>query len=178
MIQRFDGYIAQFLGDALLVYFGFPAAHEDDAQRATHTGLGMLSTMQTLNAQLEQDKRIRLSMRVGIHTGLTVISDVGLGQKHEMLALGEVPNVASRIQGLAEPDTIAISEATYRLVEGYFACDDLGSYTLKGIVEPQRLYRVLQESEARSRLDIVSDRGLTPLVGREQEVGPLLERWN
>jgi class 3 adenylate cyclase len=124
VIHRFDGYIAQHLGDALLVYFGYPQAHEDEGQRAIHAGLGMLQAMKTLNTRLEQEKGIRLAIRVGIHTGLTVISDVGSGEKHEMLALGEAPNVASRIQGLAEPNTIAISEATYRLVEGYFTCED------------------------------------------------------
>jgi hypothetical protein len=94
VIQRFDGYIAQHLGDALFVYFGYPQAHEDDAQRAIHAGLGMLEAMKTLNERLEQAKGIHLSIRVGVHTGLTVISDVGSGEKHEMLALGEAPNVA------------------------------------------------------------------------------------
>jgi class 3 adenylate cyclase/predicted ATPase len=178
VIHRFDGYIAQHLGDALLVYFGYPQAHEDDAQRAIHTGLGMLQAMKTLNERLEQDKGIRLAVRVGIHTGLTVISDVGSAQKHEMLALGEAPNVASRIQSLAEPDTIAMSADTHRLVQGYFTMEDLGLHSLKGVAEPQQVYRVLQESGAQSRLEIASARGLTPLVGREQEVGLLLERWH
>ncbi len=178
VIHRFDGYIAQHLGDALLVYFGYPHAHEDDAQRAVRTGLGMLDAMKTLNERLEREKGIRLAIRVGIHTGLTVISDVGSGQKHEMLALGEAPNVASRIQGLAAPNMIAISAATFHLVEGYFTCQDLGEYSLKGIAEPVHVYRIFGESGAQSRLDVASTRGLTPLVGREQEVGLLLERWN
>jgi class 3 adenylate cyclase len=177
VIHRFDGYIAQHLGDALLVYFGFPQAHEDDAQRAIHAGLGMLEAMKTLNERLEQEKGIRLAIRVGIHTGLTVIGDIGEGWKHEHLAMGEAPNIASRIQGLAEHDTIAISEATYRLVQGYFTVEDLGLHTLKGVAEPQQVYRILGESEARSRLDVAAT-SLTPLVGREQEVGLLLERWN
>jgi class 3 adenylate cyclase len=177
VIHRFEGYIAQHLGDALLVYFGFPTAHEHDSQRAVLAGLGMLAALHTLNQHLEQDKGMRLAMRVGIHTGLTIVGDIDAGQKHELLALGEAPNMAARIQGLAEPDTIALSEATYHLVEGYFTCADLGLHTLKGIAEPQRVYRVLGESVARSRLDIAAMRGLTPLVGREQEVGLLLERW-
>jgi predicted ATPase/class 3 adenylate cyclase len=177
VIHRFDGYIAQHLGDALLVYFGFPEAHENDAHRGILAGLGMLEAMKTLHTRLEQDKGICLSIRVGLHTGLTVIGDIGEGQKHELLALGEAPNVASRIQGLAEPDTIAISAATHRLVEGYFTVEDLGHHTLKGMAEPQQAYRVLGESTARSRLDLATTRGLTPLVGREQEVGLLLERW-
>jgi len=177
VIHRFDGYIAQHLGDGLLVYFGFPTAHEDDAQRAVHTGLGMLGAIQTLNESQEQDKGICLSIRVGVHTGLTVVGDIGEGAKHELLALGEAPNIASRIQGLAEPDTIAISAATYQLVEGYFDWDDLGLHTLKGVAEPQQVYRIVGESGARSRMEISSARGLTPLVGREQEVGLLLYRW-
>src|SRR6266850_3976284 len=177
-IQRFDGYIAQHLGDGLLVYFGFPTAHEDDAQRAILAGLGMLDAMQTLNTRLEQEQGIRLSIRVGIHTGLTVIGDIGAGQKHELLALGEAPNIAARIQSIAAPDTVAISADTSRLVEGYFTVDDLGRHALKGVAAPLQVYRTLRRSGAQSRLDVAGMRGLTPLVGREQEVGLLLERWN
>jgi class 3 adenylate cyclase len=177
-IQRFDGYIAQHLGDGLLVYFGFPTAHEDDAQRAILAGLGMLEAMQMLNTHLEQEHGMRLSIRVGIHTGLTVIGDIGAGEKHELLALGEAPNIAARIQSLAAPDTVAISADTYRLVEGYFTLEDLGRQTLRGVADPLQVYRVLRHSGAQSRLDVAGPRGLTPLVGREQEVGLLLERWH
>src|SRR5713101_4614334 len=177
-IQRFDGYIAQHLGDGLLVYFGFPTAHEDDAQRAILAGLGMLNAMHTLNTRLEQEHGIRLSIRVGLHTGLTVVGDIGAGQKHELLALGEAPNIAARIQSLAAPDTVAISPDTYRLVEGYFTVEALGRQTLRGVAEPLQVYRVLRHSGAQSRLDVAGTRGLTPLVGREQEVGMLLERWH
>jgi class 3 adenylate cyclase len=178
VIQRFDGYTAQHLGDGLLVYFGFPTAHEDDAQRAILAGLGMLDAMQRLNTRLAQEHGVRLSIRVGLHTGLTVIGDIGAGQKHELLALGEAPNIAARIQSLAAPDTVAISADTYRLVEGYFTVEDLGRQTLRGVAEPLQVYRVLRHSGAQSRLDVVGTRGLTPLVGREQEVGLLLERWH
>jgi class 3 adenylate cyclase/predicted ATPase len=177
VVQRFDGHIAQLLGDALLVYFGWPQAHEDDAQRAVRTGLGMLEAMGTLNTRLEQDKGIRLAIRVGIHTGLVVIGEMGGGGHQEQLALGETPNVASRLQGLAEPNTVVMSEATYRLIEGYFTVADLGLHTLKGVAEPQQVYRVLGESGAQSRLEVAATRGLTPLVGRESEVTLLLERW-
>jgi class 3 adenylate cyclase len=176
-IQRFDGYIAQHLGDGLLVYFSFPTAHEDDAQRAILAGLGMLDAMQTLNTRLEREYGLRLSIRVGIHTGLTVIGDIGAGQKHELLALGEAPNIAARIQSLAAPDTVAISANTSRLVEGYFMVEDLGRHMLKGVAEPLQVYRVLRHSGAQSRLDVAGTRGLTPLVGREQEVSLLLDRW-
>src|SRR5215813_6086904 len=106
VIQRFDGHIAQLLGDGLLVYFGYPVAHEDDAQRAVRAGLGMLAAMGDLNQGLQQAKGMRLAIRVGIHTGLVVVGDMGGAGRQEQLALGEVPNVCSRIQGLASPNTI------------------------------------------------------------------------
>src|SRR4029453_6501177 len=177
VIQRYDGHIAQLLGDGLLVYFGYPQAHEDDAQRAVRTGLGILAAMEDLNARLQQEKGIQLAIRVGIHTGLVVVGKMGGAGRQEQLALGEVPNVTSRIQGLAEPNTIAVSEATYRLVQGYFECQDLGAQALRGVTESMRIYHVLGESGATSRLDVAQPRGLTPLVGRESEVTLLLERW-
>jgi class 3 adenylate cyclase/predicted ATPase len=177
VIQRFDGHVAQLLGDGLLVYFGYPHAHEDDAHRAVRTGLGILAAMGDLNKGLLQAKGIQLAVRVGIHTGLVVVGAMGEAGRQEQLALGETPNIAARIQGLAEPNTIAMSEATSRLVQGYFVCQDLGAQTLRGVAEPLHVYRVLQDSGARGRLDVAQPRGLTPLVGREQEIGLLLERW-
>src|SRR5262249_46631081 len=154
----------------LLVYFGYPKAHEDDAQRAVRTGLGILAMLEDLNKGLQQAKGLHLALRMGIHTGLVVVGAMGGQGRQEQLALGEVPNVASRLQGLAEPNTLGISEVTYRLVQGYFECQDLGAQTLRGVAEPLHLYRVLQESGARGRLDVAQTRGLTPLVGRESEV--------
>jgi class 3 adenylate cyclase/predicted ATPase len=178
VITRFDGHIAQLLGDGLLVYFGYPQAHEDDAQRAVRTGLGMLTTMGALNSHLQQQAQgIQLAIRIGVHTGLVVVGDMGGQGRQEQLALGEVPNIASRIEGLAAPNTVAISEATSRLVQGYFDCEALGEQTLRGVAEPLHVYRVLQASGARGRLDVAHARGLTPLVGRESEVTLLLERW-
>ena len=116
VIQRYDGHIAQLLGDGLLIYFGYPQAHEDDAQRAVRTGLGILAAMEDLNTRLQREKGIQLGVRVGIHTGLVVVGEMGGGGRYESLALGTVPNVCSRIEGLTAPNTIAISEATYRLV--------------------------------------------------------------
>jgi TOMM system kinase/cyclase fusion protein len=177
VIQRFDGYVAQLLGDGLLVYFGYPQAHEDDAQRAVRTGLGILAGMRDLNTRLQQAKDIQLAVRVGIHTGLVVVGEMGGAGRQEQLALGEVPNVCSRIEALAEHNTVAISAATYRLVQGYFECQGLGEHTLRGVAEPVHVYRVLQDSGARGRLDVAVTRGLTPLVGRESEVTLLQERW-
>jgi class 3 adenylate cyclase/energy-coupling factor transporter ATP-binding protein EcfA2 len=177
VIQRYDGYIAQLLGDGLLVYLGYPHAHEDDAQRAVRAGLGMLAALGDLNRSLQPAKGVQLAIRVGVHTGLVVVGEMGGAGRQEQLALGEVPNIASRIEGLAAANMVAISEATYRLVQGYFACQDLGVQTLRGVAEPLHVYHVLSESGVHSRLDIASARGLTPLVGREQEVGLLRERW-
>jgi TOMM system kinase/cyclase fusion protein len=177
MIQRFGGYIAQYLGDGLLVYFGYPQAHEDDAQRAVRAGLGLVAAMGELNARLARHTGVRLAVRIGIHTGLVVVGEMGGGSRQEQLALGETPNVAARIQGLAAPDTVVISPATFRLVQGYFTCQDLGSHTLKGLAAPLLVYRILGESETQSRLEVAEASGFTPLVGRESEVALLFERW-
>src|SRR5262249_38012105 len=126
VIQRYEGHIAQLLGDGLLVYFGYPQAHEDDAQRAVRTGLGVLAALGDLNQGLQQAKGIQLAIRIGIHTGLVVVGAMGGGGRQEQLALGETPNVAARIQGLAAPNSLVVSSATYRLIQGYFACQDLG----------------------------------------------------
>src|SRR4029453_6049696 len=121
-------------------------AHEDDAQRAVRTGLGILAAMEGLNKELKRDKGITLAVRLGIHTGLVVVGAMGGGGRQEELALGETPNVAARIQGLAAPDAIVISETTYRLIQGYFECQDLGAQMLRGVAEPIAVYRVLSES--------------------------------
>jgi TOMM system kinase/cyclase fusion protein len=177
VIQRYEGHIAQLLGDGLLVYFGYPVAHEDDAHRAVRTSLGILDAMGDLNQGLQQAKSLQLGIRIGIHTGLVVVGDMGGAGRQEQLALGETPNIAARIQGLAEPNTVVISDATSHLVQGYFDCQDLGTQTLRGVAEPVAVYRVLQASGARGRLDAAVTRGWTPLVGRESEVTLLLERW-
>src|SRR5262249_42636196 len=138
---------------------------------------GMVGAMDRLRMRMVQEWGIRLAVRLGIHTGLVVVGSMGGGDRQEQLALGEVPNIAARLQGLAAPDTVVLSAATYRLVQGFVACDDLGVQTIRGMVAPMRLYRVLGESGAQSRLDAAVRRGLTPLVGREGEITLLLERW-
>ena len=154
VIQRFEGTIAQYLGDGLLVYFGYPQAHENDAQRAVQAGLEILDAIAPLTAQLVADKGLRLAVRLGIHTGLVVVGEVGGAGRQEQLALGDTPNIAARLQSLAAPDTVVVSEATWRLVQGYFACDDLGPQPLKGVETPVQVYRVLGTSGAQSRLDV------------------------
>src|SRR5712691_4770377 len=177
VIQRFEGHIAQYLGDGLLVYFGYPLAHEDDAQRAVRARLWIVEAMGQLNTRLARGRGVPLAVRLAIHTGLVVVGEVGGGTRHEQLALGETPNLAARLQGIAAPNTAVISAATFQLLGGFFACQSLGTPALKGLVQPIEVYRVLYESTARSRLDVAGSTGLTPLVGREQEVALLLERW-
>src|SRR5262249_446845 len=146
VIEPLEGHIAQYLGDGLLVYFGYPQAHEDDAQRAVRAGLGIVAAVQARNAQLAQRHGVRIAVRIGIRAGLVVVGDVGGGTRQEQLALGETPNLAARLQGLAAPDTVVLSAATWRLVQGYFTSQDLGAQTLKGIAAPVPVYRILGES--------------------------------
>jgi class 3 adenylate cyclase/predicted ATPase len=177
VIARFEGHIAQYLGDGLLVYFGYPRAHEDDAQRAVRAGLGILEAMAQLNSRLGQEGGVQLAVRLGIHTGLVVVSEVGGGARQEQLALGGTPNLAARLQGIAAPNTLVISATTFQLLGGFFACQPLGTPPLKGQAQPLAVYRVLYENVARSRLEAAGSTGWTPLVGREQEIALLLERW-
>src|SRR5438132_992737 len=158
VIRRYDGHIAQFLGDGLLVYLGYPHAHEDDPQRAVRTGLGILAAMDDLQTRLPHATGITLAVRLGIHTGLVVIGAMGDHGRHEHLALGETPNIAARIQGLAQPNTEAISDATYHLLQGYFECRDLGTQALRGVPEAMRIYQVLSESGATSSLEVAQPR--------------------
>lgn len=177
VIQRFDGFIARYVGDGLLVYFGYPQAHEGDAERAIRAGLGIVEAMQPLNEQVTHPG-IALAVRIGITTGLVVVGDIGSGERREEKAIvGETPNLAARLQALAEPDTVVIGAGTRRLVEGLFEYDDLGAQRLKGISGTVTAYRVRGEGSASSRFEATVQRGLTPLVGREGEIGLLVKRW-
>jgi predicted ATPase/class 3 adenylate cyclase len=177
VIARFEGHIAQYLGDGLLVYFGYPLAHEDDAQRAVRAGLGMVEAVGQLNTRLAQEQGVQLAVLLGVHTGLVVVGEMGGGTRQEQLALGETPNLAARLQGIAAPNTLVISATTFQLLSGLFACQSLGAPPLKGIAQPLEVYQVQYESTARTRLEAAGSTGLTPLVGREPEVALLLERW-
>jgi len=177
VIARFEGHIAQYLGDGLLVYFGYPLAHEDDAQRAGRAGLGIVEALGQLNARLTQEWGVHLAVRLGIHAGLVVMGEVGGGTRQEQLALGEPPNLAARLQGMAVPNTLVVSAATVQLLGGFFTSQSLGTSLLKGLAQPIEVYQVLHESMARSRLEAAGSTGLIPLVGREQEVALLRERW-
>jgi class 3 adenylate cyclase/DNA-binding winged helix-turn-helix (wHTH) protein len=177
IIQRFDGHIAQYLGDGLLVYFGYPQAHEDDAQRAVRAGLGIIAAMGHLTGRPELPQHMALAVRVGIHTGLVVVGTLGGPARQEHLALGETPNIAARLQGIAEPNTVVVSGVTCRLVQGYFAYETLGEQTLKGVAASTEAYRIVDAHRTQSHFDVVVTRGLTPLVGRTHEVALLHERW-
>jgi class 3 adenylate cyclase/predicted ATPase len=181
VIQRYEGYIAQYLGDGLLVYFGYPVAHEDDARRAVRAGLEIIAALHHVAPSPakagEGWGEGRLQVRIGIHTGLVVVGEIGDGSKREQLALGETPNIAARIQSLAAPDTVVISGPTQRLVQDLFDCQDLGAQTLKGLSTLLAVYQVIRERETQSRFDTAVRTGLTPLVGRDLEVRVLQERW-
>ena len=175
--RRYEGHIAQYLGDGVLVYFGYPQAHEDDAQRAVRAGLGILEAVTQLNPTLREQWGVELSLRIGLHTGLVVVGEMGGEDRQEQLALGDAPNIAARVQAAAEADTVVITEATHRLVEGLFDCRELGPRTPTGTAHPVYLFEVTHESGARNRFDVVSAAGLAPLVGRDREIGLLLDRW-
>src|SRR4030095_15016959 len=177
VIDRFEGRIAQYLGDGLLVYFGFPVAHEDDARRAVLSGLGILEALEQLNQRLEPERGVKLAARLGIHTGLAVVGEIGGHGRQDQLAVGETPNVAARLQGLAAPHTLLVSAATHRLVYDFFTVQDLGEHAIRGLSVAMRLYRVLGESGAQSRLEGARLGGLTELVGRRPELDVLLDRW-
>jgi class 3 adenylate cyclase/tetratricopeptide (TPR) repeat protein len=168
-VERFGGHVAQHLGDGLLVYFGWPRAFDDAAERAVHAGLALVDP-RTADPGLH--------LRVGIHTGPVVVSELGSAGHKETLALGETPNLAARVQALATPDTVWMTAATQRLASGMFVVEDQGEHALKGVREPVRVYRAVAASGLRSRLAATTAaRGLTPFVGRDQERQLLLARF-
>ena len=176
VIHRFGGHIAQYLGDGLLVYFGYPQAHEDDAQRAVRAGLAVVEAVRHLNPSFQEQWKVELSLRVGIHTGLVVTGEVGEGSTSENLAIGETPNIAARLQVEAKPNTVLVSADTYRLIAGFFSCHELENLVLKGFSQPMDACQIDRVSTARSRLDPLT-KVFTPIVGREQETNLLFERW-
>jgi len=171
VIARYEGHIAQYLGDGVLVYFGFPAAHEDDAVRAVRSGLEIIAAVSQLTFTPP------LQVRIGIHTGPVMVGEIGAGERMERLALGETPNIAARVQGQAEPNTVVISQATARLVHGFFTCEGLGPQSLKNVAAPLALYRVHGDGAAHTRFEVSVQQGLLPLVGREEELSVLQRRW-
>jgi predicted ATPase/class 3 adenylate cyclase len=174
VIARNEGVIARYMGDGALAYFGYPQAHEDDAEQATRAGLALVDAV----ANLHTDIGTKLQVRVGIATGMVVVGDLtGEGAAKEQAVIGETPNLAARLQQFAEPGMVLISESTHQLTDGYFEYRDLGSVALKGWAEPIPAWQVLGVSGVESRFEAQHKTRLPPLVGRDEEIELLLRRW-
>jgi class 3 adenylate cyclase len=172
-VLRFGGFVAQFMGDGVLVYFGYPQAHEDDAERAVRAGLELVAAVTGLKTHAA------LQTRVGIATGLVVVGDlIGSGASQQQAIIGETPNLAARLQGIAEPNSTVIAESTRKLVGNLFELQDLGAQDLKGIVGPVRAWAALRPASVESRFAALHASGLTALVGREEELQVLMQRWS
>ena len=177
-IERYEGYVARYMGDGVLAYFGYPQAHEDDAERSLHAGLALVRAIAELDAVDESGDVIELAVRVGIATGPVVVGDViGEGASQESAVVGETPNVAARLQGIATPNSVVAASSTRDLDAGQFEYEDLGSHSLKGIAEPVHAWRVVAASAVDDRFEAVHRAGLTAFVGRDQEIGLLMDRW-
>lgn len=177
IVSRYDGHVAQYLGDGILIYFGFPHAHEDDAQRATHAALEITKRIRQHSYPVQTGDNIQLAVRVGVHTGLVVVGEIGGGDKRSM-ALGETPNIAARIQDHATKNTVVISEDTFELLGNRFDCESLGNHPLKGFSQPLELFRVTKARTQQNRFSEKQQRTQVKLVGRSQETDLLLERLN
>jgi class 3 adenylate cyclase/predicted ATPase len=172
-VGRLGGFIAKFMGDGVLVYFGYPHAHEDDAERAVRAGLKLVAAVSGLKTHAA------LQTRVGIATGLVVVGDlIGSGASQEQAIVGETPNLAARLQGLAEPNSVVIAESTRKLLGNLFQLEDLGAQDLKGISGPVRTWTAIHPASVESRFDALHTSGLTELVGREEELDLLQRRWS
>jgi class 3 adenylate cyclase len=170
-VARLGGFVAKYMGDGVLIYFGYPEAHEDDAERATRAGLAVIDAVGRLATQEP------LNVRIGIATGLVVVGDlIGAGAAQERGVVGETPNLAARLQVLARPGTLVVADSTRRQIGTLFEIEDLGPQPLAGFAEPQLAWRVIGESGVVSRFEALRS-GTTPLVGREEELDLLLRRW-
>jgi len=173
VVARFNGFVAKYMGDGVLIYFGYPRAHEDDAERGVRAGLGLVDAVGRIDV-----KSTKLEARVGIATGLVVVGDlIGEGSAQEQSVVGETPNLAARLQALAEPDTVVIAANTRRLVGDLFEVRNLGAVEVKGIAAPVPAWQVLRPSAVASRFEALRGATLTPLVGRDEELDLLLRRW-
>ena len=180
IVERYGGSVAQYLGDGLLVYFGHPQAYEDAPERAVRAAMAMVDAIRDLRLDALAGPATQptlLSVRIGIHTGQVVIGHVGAGTRREHLALGDTPNIAARLQGVAAPDTVVLSDSTRRMAGGSFAYTDLGKHRLKGVREPRHVFRVDAILAPASRFEAATGTGLSPLVGRSRELGLLIDRW-
>jgi class 3 adenylate cyclase/tetratricopeptide (TPR) repeat protein len=174
VVARNEGVIARYMGDGVLAFFGYPQAHEDDAEQATRAGLALVDAV----ASLRTDPATELQVRVGIATGLVVVGDlIGEGSAQEQTVIGETPNLAARLQTFANPGTVLISESTHRLTDGHFECRNLGPVALKGWAEPIPAWQVLGATEVESRFEAQHKTRLAPPIGRDEEIDMLLRRW-
>ena len=170
-VIRFGGEVVRYVGDGIMAFFGYPAAHENDAERAVRAALAILHAVSQLN---QQPTHPQLSVRIGIDSGPVV---VGTGAGQAVDAFGDAANIAARVQATAEPHTVVMTDATHRLISGLFVVENRGAQTLKGIEQPVPLYRVVRPSGMRGRFEAAAAiRGLTPFVGRQGELGLLLSR--
>jgi class 3 adenylate cyclase len=174
-IGHYEGHVAQFQGDGAMAFFGYPIAHEDDAVRAVRAALLLLEGIKRVNGGIGKRLKAELQVRVGLHTGLVVVGELGPSGERDRLAVGESVNVAARTQGFAEPNTIVISDVTARLVQGYFDLSALHAQTLKGFTRPRELFRVVRATAARTKLEAAVR--LTPQVGRVEEHAALEAAW-
>ncbi|MGN1288077.1 MAG: adenylate/guanylate cyclase domain-containing protein, partial [Bradyrhizobium sp.] len=171
-VRRLGGFVAKYMGDGVLVYFGYPQAHEDDAERAVRAGLELIAAVCALKAP------VSLQTRVGIATGLVVVGDlIGSGEAQERGVVGETPNLAARLQGIAAPNTVVIAESSRKLLGNLFELADLGAHDLKGFAGQVRAWTALRASSVASRFEAQHETKLTPLVGRDEEFELLLRRW-
>ena len=173
-VQRFGGFVAKYMGDGVLVYFGYPQAHEDDAERAVRAGWSWSLAVGAL-----EDPALRCKPVSALRPGLVVVGDlIGSGEAQERGIVGETPNLAARLQGIAEPNTVVIAESTRKLLGNLFELEDLGAKDLKGIAGPVRAWAALRPASVESRFEALHASGLTELVGREEELELLLRRWS
>jgi class 3 adenylate cyclase len=170
-----EGHVAQYLGDGVVMYFGYPRSHEDEAQRAVRCGLDILKGVEAVRNNGKIPPGTSLDVRLGAHTGRVLMGPVGAGDRMDQIALGDTPNIAARIQSEAEPGTLVVSEVTWKIVEGYFTGKCLGEWRLKGVSEPVRLWLVTAESPSTERIEVASI--LTSFVGRERERSVLEQTW-
>ena len=173
-----NGHIARYFGDGILVYFGYPIAHEDTAHRAVRAALGIVAAIETLNPYLHKTFGVEINVRISIDTGRVVVWHISAQESPEAIDIvGKTPNLAARMEKLAAPNNVVIGDTTHQLVEGFFKCEALGAAEFRGISQPVNIYQVSGEIPAQSRLDIASESGLTPLIGREREVELLKQGW-
>src|SRR5919206_2616417 len=174
-VHHYEGYVANFTGDGMMALFGAPIAHEDSARRAVAAAMRMQHALEQYAVQMTRRHGIQSRFRVGLNTGPVVVGTVTDDLQMDFTAIGDTVNLAARMQQVAQPGSVFISELTHRMVGGYFDCEPLGELAVKGKAQPVRAWRVIRERPVRTRLEVAAERGLTPFVGRVQELAALVE---